>query len=101
MAALCLQLVFPFGEWSGIGVIQVVRECSGFATLQWLIERSWSCRHLVCMCCKTMRIIDLAGGYRLPWTFPGTQYETSGSTDRNISPGDFSALPFHRFHKGI
>ena len=61
MAALCLQLVFPFEEWSEIGVIQVVRDCSGFATLQWLIKRSWSCRHLVCMCCKTMQIIDLAG----------------------------------------
>ena len=34
MAALCLQLVFPFGEWSGIGVIQVEGNCSGFATLQ-------------------------------------------------------------------
>ena len=47
MAALRLQSVFPFGEWSGIGAIPVVRDCSGFATLQWLIERSWSCRHSV------------------------------------------------------
>ena len=80
MAALCLQILFPFGEWSGIGVIQVVRDCLGFATLQWLTERSWSCRHLVCMCCRTNQILDLAGGYRLHWTFPGRQYETSGST---------------------
>ena len=43
MAALCLQLVVPFGEWSGIGVIQVVRDYLGFATLQWLVERSWRC----------------------------------------------------------
>ena len=77
MAALCLQLVFHFGEWSGIGVIQVVRDCSGFATLQLFTEISWSCRHIVCMCCKTMRIIDLAGRYRLHRTFPDRQYETS------------------------
>ena len=101
MAALCLQLAFPFGEWSGIGMIQVDRDCLRFASLQWLIERSWSCRLLVCMCCSTMQIIDLAGGYRLPWTFPSRQYGTSGSPDRKRSPGDLSALPFHRFHKGI
>ena len=45
-------------------MIHVVRDCSGFATLQWLIERSWSWRHLVC---KTMQILDVAGGYMLPW----------------------------------
>ena len=101
MVALRLQSVFPFGEWSGIGAIPVVRDCSGFATRQWLIERSWSCRHSVYMCYRTMQIIDMAGGYRLPWTFPGRQYGTSGNTDRNRSPGDLSVLPFHRFHKGI
>ena len=27
-----------------------MRDCSGFETLQWLIERSWSCRHSVYIC---------------------------------------------------
>ena len=59
-------------------MIQVVIDSSGFAmpTMQWLIEISRSCRHLVCMCCRTMQLIDLAGEYRRTWTFP----------DRNMEP---------------
>ena len=78
MAALRLQSVFPFGEWSGIGAIPVVRDCSGFATLQWLIERSWSCIHSVYMCYRTMHILDMAGGYvalDIPWQAIWNQWE--------------------------
>ena len=64
------------------------------ASMQWLIERRWSCGHVVCTCCRTMHITDMVGGYMVPCTFHGRQYGTSENTDRNISPGELSALSF-------
>ena len=49
------------------------------------------------MCCRTMPIADLAEGYMLSCIIPGRQYGTDENVDRNRSPGDLSAPPFHSF----
>ena len=91
MDALYIQFVLTFGEWNWGEPGLWGRACGGDnAMVDWKKMELWTfCVHVL-----QDNANNMVGGYMIPCAFHGRQYGTSENTDRNISPGELSALSF-------